>query len=420
MNVLNLNEPRKEPVDTPSGTQRSQDLREGFARKAAAILLIVLAGCATNGSRPRAKATVPTTVTSVIHAVDPIPISVNDCLARPPALRSILTGVIPGPYRVDRPTTDAVFDARAATFTGDGETLAGSSEPMIYPILLAKAKPTSGLCFIGGSVPGTLSRSMTWPQLKAEVPQPDGRRVYFDAPALTEFSSGDAGHLVDGLRVDDVSDGIAARGSFAITRTPPLDGGNFYLRNAYFTSVHDDCVDINDLVSGIVSDSLLDGCYTGISERPDSSSPLRKYSAPAGQQFTLDHVLLRMAGFPGPHPTRLCPSGTASGYNEPFKWSPNANSLVVRHSILLLDRPPCSDRYFPFPKHTTLDDVTIVWTGHGHWRWHRPRGVLITTDGAVWRRARQAWLDRHGCTNTTPDAAATTNLCTRLTNPTPS
>ena len=420
MKVSNLSEPRVQRGDTPSGTRRAHDPGVGVARKAAAILLIVLAGCAANGSRPQAKATVPTTVTSVIHAVDPIPISVNDCLARPPALRTVLTGIVPGPYRVDRPAADAVFDARAATFTGDGETLSGGSKPMIYPIFLAKAKPTSGLCFIGGSVPGTLSRSMTWPQLKAEDPQPDGRRVYFDAPALTEFSSGDGGHLVDGLRVDDVADGIAARGSFAITRAPPLDGGNFYLRNAYFTSVHDDCVDINDLVSGIVSDSLLDGCYTGISERPDHSSPLQKYQAPAGQQFTLDHVLLRMADFAGPHPTHLCPSGTPSGYNEPFKWSPNANSLVVRDSIFLLDRPPCSDRYFPFPKHATLDRVTIVWTGHGRWRWHRPRGVLITTDRAVWGRARQAWLNRHGCSDTAPDVAATTNQCTRITNPIPS
>lgn len=350
--------------------------------------------------------------------VDPIPISARQCLERPPTHVTVIEGSVQGEYRVDAPATDQTFDARSTTFAGDGTVPPAPSTPQIYPLLLGKAMPTAGICVVGGSVPGTLDRAMTWPQLKGEKPQTGGRREYFDAAALTVFARGATGHLVDGFRVDNVSDGVAARGSHGAYGKLPLDGGNFYLRNAYFTFVHDDCVDVNDLVSGIVYDSLFDGCYTGVSERPDHGSQLLKYHAAHGQEFVLDHVLMHMAAFPGPHPTHACPNGTASGYNEMFKWSANANELVVRDSIFLIDRAPCSSRYFPFPKHTKLQNVTIVWAGHGRWRWGQPRGVRLSTNRSTWEKARVAWLRRHGCPSTTPDIAATSNRCTNLTDPT--
>jgi hypothetical protein len=259
---------------------------------------------------------------------------------------------------------------------------------------------------------------MTWPQLKAERPQPGGRTIYFDAAALTLYSRGNAGHLVDGLRVDDVSDGVAARGSYATTKHLPLDGGSFFLQDAYFTNVHDDCVDVNDLTSGIVYDSLFDGCYTGISERPDAGSPLRGLAAVHGSELTLDHVLLHMQRFPGPHPTHACPNGTANGYNQPFKWSPGANRLVMRHAVIELDGPPCSDSSFPFPKGAVLHDVSIVWTGSSRWRWPLPSGVRVTTDRSVWDSARATWLRRHGCPDRTGGVAASANPCLRMVTPT--
>ncbi len=382
---------------------------------AAVVAATSIVACHDTGSH-RGATRAPSTpaATSPAARVAPIPVSAADCLARPAAVRTAVPGTVAGQYRVDRPVDDATYDLRTATFTGDGTVTPGTSTPLIYPLLLGKAKPASAMCVIGGSVSGTMSRSMTWPELKAEERQPNGTRTYYDGAALTEFARGDAGHLVDGFRADNVSDGIAARGSFTTTATLPLDGGNAYFRNLYLSSIHDDCIDINDLVSGAISDSLLDGCYTGISERPDRGSQLLKYHAPAGQ-FSLDHVLLRMMAFPGPHPTPLCPTGTPSGYNAPFKWSANANRLVMQNSMLLLERPPCSDRYFPFPSHTSLRNVTIVWAGHGRWRWDRPPGVRITTDRTVWQRARLAWLARHGCPETAPDIAATENPCANLT-----
>ena len=387
-------------------------------------LLMVMAACSDNRStKTTSTADRPVTTTSHPHLVapvaDPIPITARQCLERPPTHVTVIAGSVTDQRRVDAPAADQTYDARTAIFTGDGTVPPGTTTPQIYPLLLGKQIPSTGTCVVGGSVRGNLDRAMTWPQLKAEKAQPNGALLYFDAAALTVFERGDGGHLVDGFRVDDVSDGVAARGSFAASGKLPLDGGNFYLRNAYFTYVHDDCVDVNDLVSSIVYDSLFDGCYTGVSERPDSTSPLLRYHAAPGQQFVLDHVLMHMAAFLGPHPTTSCPTGTPSGYNEMFKWSPNANDLVVRNSVFLLDRAPCSDRYFPFPESATLQNVTIVWAGVGPWRWSRPVGLQVTTDRSVWDTARVAWLRRHGCASTTPDIAATANACTNMTDPTP-
>ncbi len=390
---------------------------------AMAVLACTVAACSGTGSRvgtprrPRAIAAAPIVAGSGA-AVDPIPLTASTCLARPPTLINQIGGEVATPVRADAPLDSTTYDARSATFAGDGQVDPATGNAAIYPLLFGKAQPATGLCVIGGSVPGTLSRTMTWPQLKAEQPQSDGRKIYFDAAAVTEYARGDAPHLIDGLRVDDVADGVAARGSLPKGGTVPLDGGNFDVRNVYFTAVHDDCVDVNDLVSGVLYDSLLDGCYTGISERPDSGSPRLGQHAPAGQQFVLDHVLVHMTRFPGPHPTAQCPNGTPSGYNSIFKWSDGANEPVIRDTVFLLDEAPCSERYFPFPANSQLSGVTIVWNGQGRWRWPVPSGVTVTTRHAVWDRARAMWLTRHGCPDTGPNVAATTNPCTRMTDPT--
>ena len=386
------------------------------------FIAVVAASCSGGTTSRRVVATsrldpAPVVVAGDGSAVDPIPLSGATCLARSSTRINTINGAVPTSTRLDAPLDGTTLDLRAATYTGDGTISATTGEANIYPVLLGKARPTSGMCVIGGSVPGTMNPAMTWPQMKAEKPQTDGRSVYFDAAALTEYARGDAPHLVDGFRVNNVGDAVAARGSFATTRTLPVDGGNFFVRNAYFTNVHDDCVDLNDFISGVVFDSLLDGCYTGFSQRPDRQSPLRHEVAPKGDQFVLDHVLVRMAGFPGPHPTHQCPAGTRSGYNQIFKWSPGANQLVVRHAVFLLDRAPCSDRFFPFPPNSRLQDVTIVWTGSGGWRWPRPPGVRVTGDRSAWNKARLTWLQRHGCPDTSATVAATSNPCSRLTDP---
>lgn len=85
--------------------------------------------------------------------------------------------------------------------------------------------------------------------------------------------SGVDGHpyVVDGLRVDRAEDGFA-----------PL-GDGFALRNAYLSNIRDDCVENDFFSGGRIEDSLLDGCYTGISV----DSTVRTF-APSPELVVLD------------------------------------------------------------------------------------------------------------------------------------
>jgi hypothetical protein len=217
--------------------------------------------------------------------------------------------------------------------------------------------------------------------------------------------SGRGGYVVDGLRVDNVEDGVAPRGT---ENRYPKDGDGFVMRNLYFTYIRDDCVENDDIAGGVIADSLFDGCYTGVSERPGSGNPQLNHPAPRGETLLLDHVLLRLQAMPGPRDSQ---DQKVLGHGQLFKWSPVANSLVLKHSVFLVEKAPNSTSYFPFPPGTVTEDVTIVWLGSGDFGWAVPRGTTVTRNRSVWDRARAVWLTRHGCTSFTS--------CSRLYAPAP-
>jgi hypothetical protein len=97
------------------------------------------------------------------------------------------------------------------------------------------------LCIVGGTLIGQQPRSLTWPQMKHQPGYDgDGLRI-----------NGAGWYVVDGLRVDNVEDGISPFG----------DG--FVGRNLYFTYIRDDCIENDAISGGYVSDSLFDGCLHG-------------------------------------------------------------------------------------------------------------------------------------------------------------
>jgi len=161
-----------------------------------------------------------------------------------------------------------------------------------------------------------------------------------------------------------VEDGISLQGG---------DGDFAVVSAAYLSYVRDDCIENDKIVGGRVVDSLFDGCFMGISERPDadaSPSP-----APAGETFTLDRVLLRVA----PQPNQR--AGDGSGNGQLFKWSPAANRLVLRDSVLMVKEVPIRG-YTPlaFPAGTSAQNVTLVWLGAGAYPGPLPRGVRVVRD----------------------------------------
>ena len=276
--------------------------------------------------------------------------------------------------RSSSPLPGTIWDARGAAFTSYPFT-------SLYPFTVGSQTAPAGLCVVGGIVTGQQSRTLTWDQMKTSY-DGDGLRVASNNP-----------YVVNGLRVDNVEDGIAPRD--AKDRYPKA-GDGFTLKNLYFTYVRDDCVENDDIAGGVISDSLFDGCNTGISERPSSGNAQWNYPAPAGETLTLDRVLLRLQALPGPRGSN---DPNQFGHGQLFKWSSVANSVVVRDSVFLVETTPNSDSYFPFPAGTKTQNVTIVWRGSGAFRWNVPAGTTVTTDRSVWDTARAGWLSRHGCTS---------------------
>jgi hypothetical protein len=312
-----------------------------------------------------------------------------------------LAGTYLNQVKYSTPLVGTIWDARAASF---------NSYPFqtLYPFTVGSETAPAGLCVVGGTVTGQQSRTLTWDQMKTSY-DGDGLRIASNNP-----------YLVNGLRVDNVEDGIAPRD--AKDRYPKL-GDGFTFKNLYMTYIRDDCVENDDIAGGLIVDSLFDGCNTGISERPSSGNAQWNYPAPAGETITLDRVLLRLQALPGPRgsndPTKL-------GHGQLFKWSSVANSVVIKDSVFYVETTPNSDSFFPFPAGTKTSNVTIVWGGSGAWQWSVPAGTTVTTNKAVWDSARADWLRRHGCTSFascstlyTPDSAGTTSTPAPTASPTP-
>jgi hypothetical protein len=83
---------------------------------------------------------------------------------------------------------------------------------------------------------------------------------------------------------------------------------------------------------------------------------------------------------------------------------------VIEDSIFLVEEVP-NGGTTDFPPGATAKNVTIVWLGPGEFPGRIPTGVTVTRDRAIWDRARERWLERHGCSSFT--------TCARITAPVP-
>ena len=339
------------------------------ARLASLCAILAMTCCSgTPSGAPRTPTGAPTSFTT------------EECLRRPET--TVLSGAYDRQYRVNAPPADTTFDARNATSTAFPFST-------LYPLSFGRSRPARRLCLVGGLVVGQQARELTWDQVKARH---DGAGARIAA---------DGWYVVDGLRVENVEDGIDPRGREGEF---PKGGDGFVLRNLYFRYIRDDCVENDDIAGGLIEDSLFDGCNTGISERPTQGSSQLRHPAPRGEALTLRRVLLRLQAMPGPRGH----DATTLGHGELFKWSRVGNRLVLRDSIFLVEARPNGGRS-DFPDGTLATNVTVVWLGAGPFPGRVPPGVTVTRDRSVWDQARERWLRRHGCTSFT--------ACTALVDP---
>jgi len=255
---------------------------------------------------------------------------------------------------------NTVIDGRRAYW--DGTDAAGL--PISWAITVDGIGPA---CWYGGKYTGAWddqSRSVTW------------SKDYHHAGAFTIRMND---FLVEGLRAHNQGDGIRMEAG----------GSNFHIKEVYLSDIHDDCVENDYLHSGIVENSLFDGCYAGISAAThDGINP----SGPKNV-WTFRNNLLRMKAFP----TMFRPEKYGSfGHAMLFKgwYAPNKGpQLVLENNIFLADRKS-SIGDLQIPPNAVLkgcSNNTFVWLGEGPFPYKLPSCFRVTTDKSVWDNAVAQW-----------------------------
>jgi hypothetical protein len=294
--------------------------------------------------------------------------SARACQARDRSKVTRVDGTLPT-YRIGSVADGRTYDLRRATIVGYPATNR-------YPLLFGKQGPGDATCVLGGRVVGQQSRAFSWQVMKQDL---DGDGLNFRSQ----------GGIVDGTWIDNVEDGIATTGG---------DPDGVTISNVYLTYIRDDCIENDWFVSVSVQDSLLDGCFNGVSERPGRN--VSPPPPPSGEALTLDGILMRLRPMPYDRTRALCAHNAADGLGSSgfFKWSRYANRLVVRNTVLLAERGSVNcGTSMNFPGDGVYQNVTLVWLGGGSYPGRLPpSGVTVTTDRQIWDQARARWLTRHG------------------------
>ncbi len=276
------------------------------------------------------------------------------CLERPGPVTT-LTGA-QAPHYEDLALAPATkLDARAATFAADANNR--------YPLNLGGG---ADVCVAGGVVQGAYDRSLGW-QMMHDLNNA-GMRVENVHVTL------------DGPRVDDVTDALR-----------PV-GGPFTVRQAWLSYTRDDCVENDHLRGGLIVDSLFDGCYVAVSERP---SPQIARTGINGRHdvLAIHRSLIRLQAMPGPR------GGAPNdvGHGVFFKWDPHATALALHDDIFLAEQVAQSG-----PTTMGIPDAVVscsnnvmVWLGAGTYPAPLPPCFTITTNRGVWDAAVADWKAHH-------------------------
>jgi hypothetical protein len=271
--------------------------------------------------------------------------------------------------------------------------------PIGYPV---RSDAWTRGCIWGGKVFGGVPRS--WTRDKWYDARDGGIRMGGDAFRQTMTAT--AGNF---LRIQD-----AFVADYEDAYDPDSAGwsSTTYLDHVVAKYIRDDCIENESRPHNLVmTNSLLDGCFTAFAERPSGSTSGTNGSGP--QSFTVLNSLVYVQPQPlGPgycdatrvqlgrcHPTST--PGVWLGAYGIWKWSNQAASHVtVKNTVFRLDMPSyssCQSQKWPAG---TYQNVTLVWTGKGSYstaggcKNTLPAGVRLTTDVGVWNAAKSAWLAR--------------------------
>jgi len=273
------------------------------------------------------------------------------CLAsRGPLIR--LSGSRTKEFRKHSLAPGTRIDARGAMF------LAPPADH--YPISIDGG---GGICVAGGAIPGQYDRKLDW----ATMHGTNNAGVAFTSPTT-----------VDGIRIDDITDGIRPRGT-----------GPFTIREVHLSYLRDDCVEDDHVEGGLIADSLFDGCYVAISERPSPSIN----NDGRNELLTIRGSLLRLQPMPGPRNG----SGSELGNGEFFKWSDRATKLALYDNVFMAEKvgQGGADTMGIPGTLAGCANNTMVWLGPGDYPAPLPACFTVTKDRAVWENAVADWIRLH-------------------------
>jgi hypothetical protein len=199
------------------------------------------------------------------------------------------------------------------------------------------------------------------------------------------FNVANPDSVVEAVRIHDYGDGIRLR-----------EGATRWtVRGVDESYLHDDCVENDNLSSGTVTDSLLDGCYVAFSARPDASDTT---SDGRGRTVTVDGSLVRLQ----PMPTVY--KGPAPGTGGFFKWDDTTGrspALALHDNVFRADQLPNHGSLgLPDGYPVSCSGNVIVWLGAGpfpaaaSWSAKCPDTVIVT-DRAYWDAAVAGWRAHH-------------------------
>jgi hypothetical protein len=288
--------------------------------------------------------------------------------------RSVARALAPGTtlssqWEAKAPQDDATYDLSGVTSTAYPASHA--------PFAVGTESPAARTCIVGGTVRGTVDPSKTWEYYHDQA----------NAACVTIIAT--EWMRVQGLRCDGVEDGIKPKES-----SINANNAQILVSGTYLSNIRDDCMENDYTVGGVLSDSLWDGCNTGISERPSSGNG--SWSTPSSETLTLDHMLI------GLQQTLHAKDGM--GENRLFKWSSSSNRLVIKCSTFKVNAVSLGGKSsMTFPPGTVIDDsqcpgnpTTVVWLGGGTYPAPTPAGVRVVSQASVWTSAVSSWKAAHG------------------------
>jgi hypothetical protein len=275
-------------------------------------------------------------------------------------------------YRWSPNANNLTLDLRQATLLGN-EAKTGDE---LYP-LYADHNRHTGLYVVGGKVIGQQSRDLTWSAVKASW---DGNGITLRYPGVS---------TIEGTYIDNFEDGIS-----------PIEGvTKWVIKDVYAKYIRDDFVENDQLQPGLIENTLVDGTFVFLSNRPGAAGggyTCNGRPSDPDQVVEVRNTLIWMQRQPWSGGSKD-PIKDGRGGGIIFKWSNCGGRVEMSDSIILIESIPasCGKPGLVFPP-GTYTNVTVVWRGSGNYPVALPAGVKVTQDLAVWTNARQAWLTAHG------------------------